>query len=76
MNPVRALDPSKDPSQYGYGSIAWKDKMEEWKERQEKMQMVMTPSGMIVETGKGATLPGGGGGGGSPYGGGGGDSAL
>ncbi|PHT50755.1 putative cellulose synthase A catalytic subunit 5 [UDP-forming] [Capsicum baccatum] len=35
----RSLDPSKDLAVYGYGSIAWKERMESWKQKQEKQQM-------------------------------------
>ncbi|OIS96747.1 PREDICTED: probable cellulose synthase A catalytic subunit 3 [UDP-forming] isoform X1 [Nicotiana attenuata] len=35
----RSLDPSKDLAAYGYGSIAWKERMESWKQKQEKQQM-------------------------------------
>ncbi|CAN6452585.1 unnamed protein product [Victoria cruziana] len=38
--PPRPLDPNKDLAVYGYGSVAWKDRMEEWKRRQNKLQMV------------------------------------
>lgn len=35
------MDPKKDLAVYGYGSVAWKDRMEEWKRRQnDKLQMV------------------------------------
>ncbi|KAI3981854.1 hypothetical protein MKX01_017271 [Papaver californicum] len=30
----RSMDPLKDTSLYGYGSVAWKDRVEEWKKRQ------------------------------------------
>ncbi|KAJ4951038.1 hypothetical protein NE237_027870 [Protea cynaroides] len=37
----RSMDPTKDLAVYGYGSIAWKERMEEWKKRQnEKLQVV------------------------------------
>ncbi|CAN6438856.1 unnamed protein product [Victoria cruziana] len=36
----RPLDPKKDLAVYGYGSVAWKDRVEEWKKRQNKLQMV------------------------------------
>ncbi|GAB2224350.1 hypothetical protein Droror1_Dr00005105 [Drosera rotundifolia] len=36
----RAMDPSKDLAVYGYGSVAWKDRMEEWKKKQNDKQMV------------------------------------
>lgn len=35
------MDPKKDLAVYGYGTIAWKERMEEWKKKQsEKLQMV------------------------------------
>lgn len=34
----RSMDPSKDLAAYGYGSIAWKERMEIWKQKQEKLQ--------------------------------------
>ncbi|KAG8660641.1 cellulose synthase A catalytic subunit 2 [UDP-forming] isoform X1 [Manihot esculenta] len=37
----RAMDPKKDLAVYGYGTIAWKERMKEWKKKQsEKLQMV------------------------------------
>ncbi|XP_031479307.1 cellulose synthase A catalytic subunit 5 [UDP-forming]-like [Nymphaea colorata] len=36
----RPLDPKKDLAVYGYGSVAWKDRVDEWKKRQNKLQMV------------------------------------
>ncbi|KAA8517064.1 hypothetical protein F0562_017118 [Nyssa sinensis] len=39
--PPRPMDPKKDLAVYGYGSVAWKDRMEEWKKRQnDKLQVV------------------------------------
>jgi len=32
------MDPSKDLAAYGYGSVAWKERMEIWKQKQEKVQ--------------------------------------
>lgn len=33
--------PQKDIAEYGYGSVAWKDRMEVWKKRQgEKLQVI------------------------------------
>ena len=33
--------PQKDLAVYGYGSVAWKDRMEDWKKKQnEKLQVV------------------------------------
>nr|ABI78958.1 cellulose synthase 5 [Physcomitrium patens] len=34
---ARPMDPTKDLAAYGYGSVAWKDRVESWKMRQEKM---------------------------------------
>ncbi|XP_020224052.1 probable cellulose synthase A catalytic subunit 3 [UDP-forming] [Cajanus cajan] len=34
---ARPMDPSKDLAAYGYGSIAWKERMEIWKQRQMKL---------------------------------------
>ncbi|KAL2342956.1 hypothetical protein Fmac_004241 [Flemingia macrophylla] len=37
----RPMVPKKDIAVYGYGSVAWKDRMEEWKKRQsDKLQVV------------------------------------
>ncbi|XP_052201993.1 cellulose synthase A catalytic subunit 2 [UDP-forming]-like isoform X2 [Diospyros lotus] len=39
--PPRPMDPKKDLAVYGYGTVAWKDRMEEWKRRQsDKLQVV------------------------------------
>lgn len=33
--------PEKDVTLYGYGSVSWKDRMEEWKKKQnEKLQVI------------------------------------
>ncbi|RDX94101.1 putative cellulose synthase A catalytic subunit 5 [UDP-forming], partial [Mucuna pruriens] len=34
---ARPMDPSKDLAAYGYGSVAWKERMEIWKQRQMKL---------------------------------------
>lgn len=35
------MDPKKDLAVYGYGTVAWKDRMEEWRRRQnDRLQMV------------------------------------
>ncbi|KAL5974542.1 Cellulose synthase A catalytic subunit 2 [UDP-forming] [Asimina triloba] len=36
----RPMDPKKDLAVYGYGSVAWKNRIEEWKRRQNKLQVV------------------------------------
>ncbi|WCJ44800.1 Cellulose synthase family protein [Euphorbia peplus] len=41
----RSMDPSKDLAAYGYGSIAWKERMENWKHKQERLQMMSDNGG-------------------------------
>ncbi|KAK0576072.1 hypothetical protein LWI29_011476 [Acer saccharum] len=42
----RPMDPKKDLAVYGYGTVAWKERMEEWKKKQnEKLQVVKHPGG-------------------------------
>ncbi|XP_074579098.1 putative cellulose synthase A catalytic subunit 5 [UDP-forming] [Curcuma longa] len=41
----RSMDPSKDLAAYGYGSVAWKERMESWKQKQEKFQMARSNDG-------------------------------
>lgn len=37
----RPMDPKKDLAVYGYGSVAWKERMEDWKKKQnDKLQVV------------------------------------
>ncbi|KAL7128256.1 hypothetical protein ABFS83_14G303900 [Erythranthe nasuta] len=39
--PPRPMDPKKDLAVYGYGTVAWKERMEEWKKKQNnKLQVV------------------------------------
>ncbi|KAK9069683.1 hypothetical protein SSX86_011587 [Deinandra increscens subsp. villosa] len=39
--PPRAMDPKKDLAVYGYGTVAWKNRIEEWRRRQkDRLQMV------------------------------------
>ncbi|XP_073134597.1 cellulose synthase A catalytic subunit 6 [UDP-forming]-like [Henckelia pumila] len=39
--PPRPMDPKKDLAVYGYGTIAWKDRMDEWKKKQShRLQLV------------------------------------
>lgn len=35
----RLMDPSKDLASYGYGSVAWKERIESWKQKQERLTM-------------------------------------
>ena len=38
--------PKKDIAVYGYGSVAWKDRMEEWKKKQnDKLQVIKHQGG-------------------------------
>lgn len=40
------MDPKKDLALYGYGTVAWKERMEEWKKKQnEKLQVVKHQGG-------------------------------
>jgi hypothetical protein len=41
------MDPTKDLAVYGYGSVAWKERVENWKRRQDKMQVMRTDGGML-----------------------------
>ncbi|KAF8404446.1 hypothetical protein HHK36_009331 [Tetracentron sinense] len=41
----RPMDPKKDLAVYGYGSVAWKDRMEEWKKRQNSRLQVVKHQG-------------------------------
>ncbi|XP_007018605.2 PREDICTED: probable cellulose synthase A catalytic subunit 5 [UDP-forming] isoform X1 [Theobroma cacao] len=41
----RAMDPSKDLAAYGYGSVAWKERIEIWKQKQEKLHMMKSDDG-------------------------------
>ncbi|OVA00248.1 zinc finger protein [Macleaya cordata] len=42
----RPMDPSKDLSVYGYGSVAWKERVEEWKKKQSnKLQVIKHQGG-------------------------------
>ncbi|XP_024385029.1 cellulose synthase A catalytic subunit 7 [UDP-forming] [Physcomitrium patens] len=50
---ARPMDPTKDLAQYGYGSVAWKERVESWKLRQGKLQMTMTEGGQLQAGGKG-----------------------
>ncbi|EOA15940.1 hypothetical protein CARUB_v10004034mg [Capsella rubella] len=43
---ARSMVPQKDIAEYGYGSVAWKDRMEVWKKRQgEKLQVIKHEGG-------------------------------
>ncbi|KAJ4700996.1 Cellulose synthase [Melia azedarach] len=45
INP-RPMDPKKDLAVYGYGTVAWKERMEEWRKKQtEKLQVVKHQGG-------------------------------
>ncbi|KAK7364488.1 hypothetical protein VNO80_13185 [Phaseolus coccineus] len=42
----RPMDPKRDIAVYGYGSVAWKERMEDWKKKQsEKLQVVRHEGG-------------------------------
>ncbi|OAY73865.1 putative cellulose synthase A catalytic subunit 3 (UDP-forming) [Ananas comosus] len=42
---TRSMDPSKDLAAYGYGSVAWKERMESWKQKQEKLHQMRNDNG-------------------------------
>lgn len=44
---ARSMDPTKDLAAYGYGSVAWKERVENWKMRQEKMQVTRNEGGPL-----------------------------
>lgn len=56
---ARAMDPTKDLGSYGYGSIAWKERVESWKLRQGKLQVTTTGGGQLQPTEKGSHDDGG-----------------
>ncbi|XP_020265449.1 probable cellulose synthase A catalytic subunit 5 [UDP-forming] isoform X3 [Asparagus officinalis] len=53
----RSMDPSKDLAAYGYGSIAWKERMELWKQKQEKLQAARNENGGKGDDGDDPDLP-------------------
>lgn len=54
----RSMDPSKDLAAYGYGSVAWKERMEHWKQKHDKQQMMKENPGKDWEyDGDGPDLP-------------------
>nr|AFD33697.1 cellulose synthase A [Eucalyptus camaldulensis] len=56
--PPRALDPKKDSAIYGYGTVAWKERMEEWKKKQnERLQVVNHDRGSDGQEPDDADLP-------------------
>ncbi|PKA51109.1 putative cellulose synthase A catalytic subunit 3 [UDP-forming] [Apostasia shenzhenica] len=42
---TRSMDPSKDLAAYGYGSVAWKERMESWKQKHDKLQILRKENG-------------------------------
>nr|AFZ78561.1 cellulose synthase [Populus tomentosa] len=55
--PPRPMDPNKDLAVYGYGTVAWKERMEEWKKRQsDKLQVVKHQGGKGGENNGGDEL--------------------
>ena len=42
----RPMDPKKDLAVYGYGTVAWKERMEEWRKKQnERLQVIKHEGG-------------------------------
>nr|AFZ78560.1 cellulose synthase [Populus tomentosa] len=55
--PPRPMDPKKDLAVYGYGTVAWKERMEEWKKKQsDKLQVVKHQGGKSGENNGGDEL--------------------
>ncbi|XP_011044242.1 PREDICTED: cellulose synthase A catalytic subunit 2 [UDP-forming]-like [Populus euphratica] len=55
--PPRPMDPNKDLAVYGYGTVAWKERMEEWKKKQsDKLQVVKHQRGKGGENNGGDEL--------------------
>ncbi|XP_011042869.1 PREDICTED: cellulose synthase A catalytic subunit 2 [UDP-forming]-like [Populus euphratica] len=55
--PPRPMDPKKDLAVYGYGTVAWKERMEEWKKKQsDKLQVVKHQRGKGGENNGGDEL--------------------
>ncbi|KAM7253382.1 hypothetical protein ACFE04_026000 [Oxalis oulophora] len=56
--PPRPMDPKKDLAVYGYGTVAWKERMEEWKKKQnEKLEVVKHQTGNVGDDGDDVDLP-------------------
>jgi cellulose synthase A len=58
---VRIVDHSRDFSSYGFGNVAWKERVESWKNKQEKNMLQVTNSGDYASEGKGGDMDFGGG---------------
>ncbi|KAE8729365.1 putative cellulose synthase A catalytic subunit 3 [Hibiscus syriacus] len=43
--PPRPMDPKKDLGVYGYGTVAWKERMEDWKKKQNEKHQVVKHEG-------------------------------
>ncbi|KAB5568475.1 hypothetical protein DKX38_002268 [Salix brachista] len=55
--PPRPMDPKKDLAVYGYGTVAWKERMEEWKKKQsDNLQVVKHQRGKGGENNGGDEL--------------------
>lgn len=55
--PPRPMDPNKDLAVYGYGTVAWKERMEEWRKKQsDKLQVVKHQGGKGGENNGGDEL--------------------
>lgn len=58
---VRIVDHSRDFNSYGFGNVAWKERVESWKNKQEKNMLQVTNSGDYASEGKGGDVDFGGG---------------
>ncbi|KAL2643114.1 hypothetical protein R1flu_010701 [Riccia fluitans] len=48
---ARSMDPSKDLSAYGYGSVAWKERLDSWREKQEKTHTSLAEGAEMADRG-------------------------
>ncbi|KAG5528085.1 hypothetical protein RHGRI_028876 [Rhododendron griersonianum] len=55
--PPRPMDPKKDLAVYGCSTVAWKDRMEEWKKRQNERRQVVKHEGHGGDDSDGLDLP-------------------
>uniref|UniRef100_A0A0C9QT07 Cellulose synthase n=1 Tax=Wollemia nobilis TaxID=56998 RepID=A0A0C9QT07_9CONI len=55
---IRVVDHSRDFSSYGFGNVAWKERVDSWKTKQEKDMLQVTNGGDYVSEGKGGDIDG------------------
>eukprot|EP01018_Ginkgo_biloba_P008392 Gb_25795 [translate_table: standard] len=55
---VRVVDPAKDLNSYGFGNIAWKERLESWKMKQEKNTLQVANGSHYASEGKDGDMDG------------------